>query len=448
MESGNPNREAPVRHLLPLLLSAACIHRPPAAPPDPLAEFASGVEALSVLTPETEAAAYAHFTAALQTDPALVHAHYNAGWLAERSGDIDTAVQHYKNAWALRQADPLLQLAYAEALIAAHRPAEAAILLRDADTAALQQVRLEAMLAAGMPHEVLTTGRHLLLSRPDSAAIYRAMARAHAALAQPQLEALCLEKARAISPLDADLLNDLGVQALDQGDAPRAFEAFRSAQALDPIHRESNLNLGFMALDSGDIALARDSFESALQADPGSPEARIGLAVALRLQRAEDDARAVYDTLLRDLPKDPMVVHNAVMFHLSTADFDAARKVAQTYGKATNDPLAEELLGEIEARYAARPRHTRPTAHPGHPKRPTRKLDELRERRTAYAARIAGLEGCPLAAEAGIIEMNQMVLEQVDIIIDAEEASMVGDVLVFIDEMESMMPEYEAACAE
>lgn len=433
-----------MRRLIPLLLSAACIHRAPLPPPDPLAAFSAGVQVLSTDSHHREAEAYAHFLTALQSDSTLVHAHYNAGWLAERRGDLDAAVEHYKNAWALRQDDPLLQLAYAEALVAAHRPSEAAILLRDADTPALQQARLEAMLAAGMPHDVVSTGQSLLLTQPGSAATYRAMAQAHAALGQPHLEALCLEKAQALAPLDADLLNNMGVRALDQGDPQRAISSFRSAQAIDPIHRESNLNLGFLALDSGDAVLARDSFEAALQSDPSSPEARIGLAVALRLLHDYEEAGAVYDTLLSELPKDPMVAHNAVMFQLAVRDFKAARKVALRYAKETKDPLADELLREVKAQEEADISHViDPIQHVY-----ITLIPELKERRAGYAARLAGLEDCPTAIDAGMVEMGQRVLEQVDAVIEMEDATMADDVILFIDEMEQMFLELEAACTE
>jgi tetratricopeptide (TPR) repeat protein len=355
--------------LLLVTLLAACGHNgrleePPAAQAgNGEALFRYGVEALN--TPDKHgvidyAAAYDAFAgaAAVLTEPQQqAKAHFDAGWVAEVLGRPADAEAHYRSA---AEADPGMEkarfsLARVQAAQGEHDDAvalyRAHLEAKPSDRHARTDL-VGALAAAGRHEEAIAEARAVLLDDPQNADVYRHLAGVYRALGNEGMARLCAEKALALRAGDAAAWNDVGVALLgeDEAEAARKFE---TALQLDPEHFEANLNLGFLALDSGDFALALACFEKAAAARPSSVDAKLGLAVALRGTGQLDDAKAVYDDLLRADPANEVAAFNKAALER----YRAAKAPPPPKPAADKSVLRdlEELVDHLEPQLAACP---------------------------------------------------------------------------------------------
>ncbi|RMF76075.1 MAG: tetratricopeptide repeat protein [Acidobacteria bacterium] len=104
-----------------------------------------------------------------------------------------------------------------------------------------------------------------------------------------------VERALAIAPDAADVLNVLGRVHLARGDLDAAADAFRRAMEADPANPWPANNLGYVHLIVGEARKASGLFEQAVAADPGLAVAWHNLALAREqagdLPGARDAAR-------------------------------------------------------------------------------------------------------------------------------------------------------------
>ena len=133
---------------------------------------------------------------------------------------------------------------------------------------------------------------------PEDGEAWLALARLHLRAGDVELAELCAARAEALSIHDADLDNDRGVVALEQGHPDRALRAFRAALRVEPEHLDANLNVGGMAVRAADYEEARSRFETALRLDPTHEEALIGLGTSLAGLGEVDAALAVVEGYL------------------------------------------------------------------------------------------------------------------------------------------------------
>ncbi len=83
-------------------------------------------------------------------------------------------------------------------------------------------------------------------------------------------------------PAFADAWFNMGVNYQEQGDDPKARQAYSKALELDPNYMDALANLGKMQMEQGDRAGAIASFEKAIEIDTVNPAARNNLAVVYR----------------------------------------------------------------------------------------------------------------------------------------------------------------------
>jgi tetratricopeptide (TPR) repeat protein len=178
---------------------------------------------------------FASYTATLRKNPECWMAHYNLGIVLSAQGEADQAIEHYKQAVALRPD-------YGEA------------------------------------HYNL--GR-LLVERgqvDDAIAHY--------------------ERAAAINPADAEAKNNLGVTLFAIGRADDAIAHYRKALEIRPDYSEASCNLANALIAKGDFDGAIAAYTACLAAIPDHEEARYNLASALLRKGRADEAITQYQKLL------------------------------------------------------------------------------------------------------------------------------------------------------
>ncbi|MCB9761383.1 MAG: hypothetical protein H6739_16190 [Alphaproteobacteria bacterium] len=74
-----------------------------------------------------------------------------------------------------------------------------------------------------------------------------------------------------------------------------------------------------------------------------------------------------------------------------------------------------------------------------------KKLEELKARTAAYNKKVEQAS-CPAVVEMGMIEEFAMIGEQAQMVIDAEDFGMAGDMITFLDSMEPTLDELIPMC--
>ncbi|MDG1481814.1 MAG: tetratricopeptide repeat protein [Myxococcota bacterium] len=435
---------------------------------NPRAAFSSGVFSLQNPDKKTNEidyqSAYDMFSQAAEAQPDFTNAHYNAGWTAERMGMDERAANHYRQAHELAPDNTEFLFAYAELLTRSNDSAAAVELYQgyvdnNASDLTVRNSLMEALAAAGRHDDAITQAREILIQDAENVSAYRNLSRIYFAQGQYAMSQLCAEKAKTMASGDAGIYNNIGVTYLVMEDLPAAVEEFKTARKLDPDHVESNLNLGYLALDSGDYALAKECFEIAVGADPGNLDAKLGLAVALRGVKDFDGASRLYDEILKADPKNQLAYFNAATLQeMYVKDYKEAKKYLENY---INNNNASGLIGpehvvyerierinesqrvedERQAEIAAEKK-----AEEERKKRQLAQLDELKTRTSALQADYDTYSGCEMMVEMGGTEMMEMVLEQALMVIEAEEADMAGDIMMFIDDLQPQIEMLKPEC--
>ena len=135
-----------------------------------------------------------------------------------------------------------------------------------------------------------------------------------------------LQRAAALKPDDALILNTLGAAQAASGDEAGARGSFVRACELDPHAAGAQHNLGNLLVARGELEAARTAFARAIEIEPGFVPARLALAGALRALDREDEAA----TQLREtLAHDP---HSSAAWEslaeIRPAEFTAAERTA------------------------------------------------------------------------------------------------------------------------
>jgi tetratricopeptide (TPR) repeat protein len=183
---------------------------------------------------------FALYTATLEKNPSCWMAHYNLGIVLSQQGEADQAIEHYRQAVALRPD-------YAEA------------------------------------HYNL--GR-LLVERGqlnDAIAHY--------------------ERAAAINPADAEAQNNLGITLFGIGRADDAIAHYQKALEIRPEYAEASCNLANVLIAKGDFDGAIARYTACLAVMPGQEEAQYNLASALLRTGRTDEAIVEYQKVLQMHPE-------------------------------------------------------------------------------------------------------------------------------------------------
>jgi Tfp pilus assembly protein PilF len=139
---------------------------------------------------------------------------------------------------------------------------------------------------------------------PDAARLFDEAVQAHRSgdLATAQSLYELYERVLALTPNDADALNNLGVVLSAQQEYDAALEHLRRAASLNPRNAATWNNIGTVLREQGHSDEAIAAFRQAISIDPGHQAARIGLAQQYLSTRALDGAKALLEEVLAASP--------------------------------------------------------------------------------------------------------------------------------------------------
>lgn len=173
---------------------------------------------------------------------------------------------------------------------------------------------------------------------------------------------------------DPDVLYQLGVAAMEAGEADGARALFERTVSADPRHAEAHNNLGVLARDRGDDDRALAHYRAALEARPRFPEALNNVAVIRTERGAAADAVEQLEAAIALRPGDANPYNNLGVARLELADAAGAlawyerclerdpehraaqhnRLVALNYLRPGDDPALAEAHAAWGERFAAR----------------------------------------------------------------------------------------------
>lgn len=433
-----------------------------AAAVDPGVNFDAGLQAMQ---PDRKgnvdfAQAYDFFAKAEQLNGGK-KASFNAGYTAEKIGELSKAAGHYRKAFdADATYEPALY-SLTRVLKAQGQTAEIpalfeAYLAARPDDMRVRTEYMDALAVAGRDEEAIAVGRKILETNPDNDAVYRALSSMYLKQGRVPLARLMGDKALELNDADPDIYNNLGVVLLESGDEPGAIDKFQMARKLDSKHFEANMNLGAIALDSGDYGLAMDCFTAANERNPASKPARLGLAVALRGTGDFDGAGRIYDTLIKEDPSYDKAWFNAATLHERyTKDFTKALDYLSRYKDTKAGELSpnDEVFARIQRVEAAK------TAEEERKRleEERRKAEEERQRRAKelLAKMEAQLVDLQTKLDANAACLDEMVAMEIGMaietagqVVEAQDTGMASDVQQMLDSYYvPMLEEAIAACA-
>ena len=417
--------------------------------------FSEAVKVLQTPDPKTGAinydAAYTMLNKAVEQDPSMAKASYNAGWTAERMGQLDAAERHYRKALDTDPNYSNAMLALAKVLAANGKGAEPVEIMKafaeknPTDTR-VRTALVEALTSAGQYDEAIDQVRNVLRTTPDDVGAYRSLSRIYFQKGEYAMSQLCAEKAKTLAAGDASIYNNIGVTYLIMNNQPAAINEFKTALKMQPKLVPANLNLGFLAVNSGDFVLAKTCFENALSAEPGNVDAKLGMAVALRGTKDLEGAEKLYNEILKAQPNNEIAIYDASMLQGKyLKNYKEGLAILQGYvdrnqGKFGPDHEVYAWMDQIralqaaeEARKAEEERKKQEAEE--RKKRQMAQLDELKAKVKVLEELLKKYENCQLMIEMGGIEMGTMVFEQAKSVVDAEEYDMAADVMTFVDEI-------------
>lgn len=466
-----------IRHLM-LLASLAspallvgCGEKKPVDPAEgevlsPKRAFENGV--LILKTPNKEgkidyAGAYASFQTAIQGKPDFARAHFNAGWVAEAQGKLGKAAEHYGKASQLKPDNKKFLFAHGDLLSRSGNGDQAIALYRAYVEKAPEDLEarnalMEALTAGDYYDDAISEAKTILMSDAKNVGAYRNLSRLYFSKGEYKMSQLCAEKAKELAAGDSGIYNNIGVTYLVMDNEASAIGEFKTAIKLDPDNLEANLNLGLVALNSGDYELAKSCFEAALSGTPGSVESKLGLAVAQRGLKDYADAERLYDEVIDADPSNQKAYFNASDLQAKyTKNFKKAEKILTDYVNKNNsdgsigpDHIVFAKINKIkeyqeQERQRIEAEKKREAEEKARLERAKKLMDDLK-------ARVKGLQGLVDANSScedfmmGIGDEAGMVIEQANMVIEAEEYDMAGDVLTFVEQIQPMAEEIAATC--
>jgi tetratricopeptide (TPR) repeat protein len=433
---------------------------------DPTAAFMAGVKLLQEPGKDGTidyGAAYTQFNTAATAKPDFAKAQYNAGWTAEQLGKLADAEQHYRKALTADPNNGDTAFALADVLTRQKKAAEAVTLFKgrvdaNADDLKSRNALMEALVASEQHDDAIEQAKQILLRDSKNVNAYRNLSRLYFAKGEYKLSQLCAEKAKELAAGDSGIYNNIGVTFLVMGEEASAIEEFKTAIKLDPDNVEANLNLGYVALNSGDFMLARTAFEAALQGEPGNIDGKLGMAVALRGLKEYDQSGKLYDEVIKADPRNQKAYFNAAtLYEKYVKDYKRAEKVLQEFINANNKDgsigPAHEVFQRIdrikesqqieEARLREEERKKKEAEE--RKKRQEAELDKLKTKLAELKAIAEKYQACEAFA-MGVGEEAKMVIENAQMVVEANDAEMAGDVSTFVDQILPMATEAAAAC--
>jgi Flp pilus assembly protein TadD len=363
-----------------LSLACACAHAPPVKTAPSAAAARPAPQDLSDLPPATlykesrEMMAAGNWDGAkervdafLKREPKSAAALFDAGFIAEKRGDLKAAQGFYARALLVEPAHLGAALNLSRLDRVQEKPAEAervlrsAIAKRDADSKgeagsgdplllnALSSVlRFQRKL-----DEADAAARQVLVRHPGDAEAWRNIAAVEADRGHVRLAESALNNARKLDDKDAGILNSLGLLALKRDDVAAARADFEQATQLDANFAAAWANLGALTLSYRDYSAAEQAYAKAVTLDGTRWETHLGYGWALEGLRKAKDARAEYEKVLALKPGQEDALYGKALALKQENDLPAALQAFKEYAassRATHVKEAQNQMAAIDLR--------------------------------------------------------------------------------------------------
>ncbi len=208
-------------------------------------------------------------------------------------GDLEGAQQHWPQAAAAyrkalaKSPQPLLTVRLYQALRSAGKPDEATAVLKawfakNPDDTAMHLFAGEQEIAQKHWKEASDHYQAVIAKQPANVAALNNLAWALAQLKDPAALGYA-EKAVALAPRAAPVIDTLGTVLSAAGQHAKAIETLRQAVALAPLSRQFRLHLAQALAAGGDKAAARQELDAVLKDAPSGPLADEARALAAKL---------------------------------------------------------------------------------------------------------------------------------------------------------------------
>ncbi len=195
----------------------------------------------------------------------------------------------------------------------------------------------------------ILNSRKALVGNPESVNAYLNMATSYFRQGQHDLAFLVCQSGLRIAPKSAALKNLEGLVLLQQDKVKDALASFRQAVAADPTFLDAQLNAGALTLNYNDYTSALGYFEAVLRQEAGHKMARLSKGVALRGLERYDEARALFEEMVRENPQDKEPHYNlCILLHEHMANYEKALPACTAFAKLL--PEGHEKAAEMESR--------------------------------------------------------------------------------------------------
>lgn len=276
------------------------------------------------------------FEAASAADSGFAEPEYNLGVLAERQGQPQRAVEHYKE--ALRRKPTLHQAAENLAVIAQNGGDEegAVRIYRDIlenypDDAGSRARLAEIYRRRGELDKAVEMAREALFRDPKTLTAYKVMMLVYYEQKQFAMAKLVALRAMKLDENDPEIYHTLGLVLLAEKEPAKARVQFKKAVAARPDFLPSHRILAKMALEQEDYSGAEESIRRLLQAEGKSAEAHVNLGVAYKGMGQLDKAMGEYDTAQKLNPNLPSIYLNRGIIVAQKGDPNRALELYRQY---------------------------------------------------------------------------------------------------------------------
>ncbi len=275
-------------------------------------EFEAAMRAVRLGGPEASETARARLRAALKIDGSIWEAWFDLGTIAWKEGDDDEAIDDFSKALGINKGHTASLMARAEARRRAGQKKEAR-----ADYEAAQKnmdeddpnkrdvaARLASLLRdAGEYDDAVEVLRDTVRTSGINARIYTELGQIYLAQKRYELAQLVLSKAVGLDAKDPAVYNALALLAARQGKPQESFQLFDQAAALDANFIDARFNKAAVLLDAGDYARAKTELAAILEKRPDDFAAAVALGLAQRGLKAFDEAKKIWDRVVKEAPK-------------------------------------------------------------------------------------------------------------------------------------------------
>ncbi len=306
----------------------------------------------------------------LAREPKSAAAWFDAGWIAEKLGDVKAAAADYQRALVnepahLGAALNLVRLDRLQDKIAEADQVARAALVKHPDEALLLDVLASLQRQQGKLDEAADTIRKVLARHPRDADAYKNLAAVEADRGHLRLAESALNNARKLDDKDAGIVNSLGLLAMRREDTGAARGFFDEATRLDPGLAAPWANLGALALRYRDYPAAEQAYAKAVTLGLGRWDTHLAHAWALEGLKRPKDARAEYEKVLVVRPQQEDALYGRANALKLEGDLPAALEAFKAYAqlpRAAKLKEAQAQVASIDLRLKNPPQAAKPAA--------------------------------------------------------------------------------------